>query len=373
MDNITHSLLGAALAKTRLGRSSPIAPAALIIGANLPDLENAVLVFLDQPANMIHHRGVTHAVVGVVLLAPLFALLMHGIARLLRLRNRSPGSLGALFVGVGLATASHPLLDWLNTYGLRPWLPFDDTRYCGDLVFIIDPWLWLLLGATVCLAGRRTRVGSIVLGCLALALTAVVLVFDVIAPRVLQIVWPVTVAVLVLGRGSGVGRRRPEAVVAAGVVASCAYVGFLGWSGRTAWGMSRPVITTQLPEGEAIIAHTISPMPGRPLRWQIVAETQQAVYRHTFSILDEPGGPVRLDKRLDDPLVREVAASPEGHAWRVFARHAVAAVARYHDHRSVLLMDARYPMFPAREFSSFEIRVPEVSGGGPPPTSRRRE
>jgi inner membrane protein len=356
MDNLTHSLLGATLAKTPLGRASPFAPAALVIAANLPDLENLVLAFCDKPTNMIHHRSVTHAVLGVVILAPLFAVLVWGLAR--RFRRAAPsGSFWMLLLGVGLATASHPVLDWLNTYGVRPWLPFDGTWVHGDLVYIVDPWLWLLLGGAVCLAGRRRRGGSIVLGILGGITTAIVLFSSPLTPWVLQPAWLLAVAALAFGRWRGWGARHAAGTVGVALGLAVAYVGFLGWAGRQAWHMSAPIIVAQLPPGETIIAHTLSPQPADPLRWEIVAETQDAVYRHGFSILGPAGGAVRLRKRLDDPLVRRVADSPEGRAWRIFARHPVAMIARHGSGRRVYLLDARYSVLSGRGFASFAIDV----------------
>ena len=49
--------------------------------------------------------------------------------------------------------ATHPLLDYTNTYGLRPFLPWNPTWYYGDLLPIIDPYLDFLLLAGV-LAGE---------------------------------------------------------------------------------------------------------------------------------------------------------------------------------------------------------------------------
>jgi hypothetical protein len=128
--------------------------------------------------------------------------------------------------------------------------------------------------------------------------------------------------------------------------------------------MSAPVIAGQLAPGEVILAHTTSPQPANPLRWEVIAETRDAVYRHTFSITRPPGGVVRLVRRLDDPLVREAADSPPGRAWRAFARHPIAAVVKTGRGRRVYLMDARYPVLPVPSFSSFVIDVP------PTPTAK---
>ncbi len=50
---------------------------------------------------------------------------------------------------------SHVFFDFLNNYGVRLLAPFDWRWFYGDAVFIIDPWLWLSLGAGVWLARRR--------------------------------------------------------------------------------------------------------------------------------------------------------------------------------------------------------------------------
>ena len=35
-------------------------------------------------------------------------------------------------------------MDWTNNYGMRFLLPWDSRWFYGDLVFIIDPYLWIL-------------------------------------------------------------------------------------------------------------------------------------------------------------------------------------------------------------------------------------
>ena len=47
------------------------------------------------------------------------------------------------------------LLDLLNNYGVRLLAPVNWRWFYGDAVFIIDPWLWLVLGGGIWLARRR--------------------------------------------------------------------------------------------------------------------------------------------------------------------------------------------------------------------------
>jgi hypothetical protein len=140
MDNGTHTLFGAALAKTKLGRLHRFAPLSLIVGANLPDSDIVFSLFGGKNAFLIHHRGVTHALLG-------------WWSRRCFSRGRCGGSSGGARGRrrKGLRSArptrrtrrrtGRPTSgrrssgscrircsDALNTYGIRPWLPFSDAR-----------------------------------------------------------------------------------------------------------------------------------------------------------------------------------------------------------------------------------------------------
>jgi inner membrane protein len=56
-----------------------------------------------------------------------------------------------------LALYSHLLLDFLNNYGVRLLAPVEWRWFYGDAVFIVDPWLWVVLGAGVWVARRHGR------------------------------------------------------------------------------------------------------------------------------------------------------------------------------------------------------------------------
>ena len=75
--------------------------------------------------------------------------------------QRPLASDGARFPGAALAAlgvVTHPVLDWLNNYGMRWLMPFDGRWFYGDALFIIDPWVWLVLGGSLFLMhARRLR------------------------------------------------------------------------------------------------------------------------------------------------------------------------------------------------------------------------
>ena len=75
MDNLTHSLVGLAAAKSGLERLSPGATALCVLAANSPDADIVVLLFRDRWSFLQHHRGITHALVGTFVLSVLLPVL----------------------------------------------------------------------------------------------------------------------------------------------------------------------------------------------------------------------------------------------------------------------------------------------------------
>ena len=128
MFNSTHTLVGLALAHTGLDRWSRHAAWTAVIASNLPDIDIAAGLY-DMPAYIEYHRGITHAIAAIPVLSVALAAAIY----------RFSGNFRRTFVVALLAMSTHPVLDYLNTYGLRPFLPFDGRWFYGDALFIIDP------------------------------------------------------------------------------------------------------------------------------------------------------------------------------------------------------------------------------------------
>jgi inner membrane protein len=82
---------------------------------------------------------------GVTLLAILLAGAIYFLGRKAKPRPGLPLSLRWLLVLAWIGTASHLLMDFTNSYGVRPFLPFSARWYAWDIMPAFDPLLLLLL------------------------------------------------------------------------------------------------------------------------------------------------------------------------------------------------------------------------------------
>jgi inner membrane protein len=132
----------------------------LLIGVNLPDLD--VLAYLDGPAaDLQFRRGWTHGLLALAVLPFLLAGAILLFDRLLRRLGRAslPSRVDprAVLTLAFISILSHPILDTLNTYGVRWLMPFSGRWFYGDVLFIVDPWVWFALAAGVLLSRRQRR------------------------------------------------------------------------------------------------------------------------------------------------------------------------------------------------------------------------
>jgi len=167
-------MAGAVMARAGLDRGGklPMAATTLMLAANAPDIDILVMS-LGPYAGLAFRRGWTHGPIAMAVLPILLTGLMLAWDRLVRRRGgrgalREPLIAGATLLIACIGTWSHPALDWLNTYGIRLLMPFRGDWFYGDAVFIIDPWLWLLLAAAL-VPWRRTRRRVQIVGAVAVA------------------------------------------------------------------------------------------------------------------------------------------------------------------------------------------------------------
>ena len=183
MDNFTHSLVGWALGQTGLKRKTRKGLAALILAANMPDID----VFFGWVAwaPLATHRGFTHGLTGgVLLMPPLLAGLLWGLDRWqvkrgTEFRSGLAMHFGWLVALSYLGALSHSLLDWQNSYAVQLLSPLSDTWFHNDALFIIDVWIWAMLALGIGLSRWRERRGDARWGVPAVVTIAAVLTYVV--------------------------------------------------------------------------------------------------------------------------------------------------------------------------------------------------
>jgi inner membrane protein len=291
MDNLCHTLVGAACGAAGLNRYTRFGPAALMISANLPDVD--VLVFVTDTPWIEFRRGWTHGIVAQLLLP---VALTAGLAVVDRFK-RSRGSDGDRPFHAGWALAlclvgiyTHVFLDYLNNYGVRLATPFSWQWFYGDAVFIIDPLMWLALGAGVWLTGTK-------------------------------------------------GTPFPSRTALAGVSLYVALLLMSGWIARgivhEAWREARGV------EAKGLM---VGPMPFWPLTKQVIVDAGDHYETGVFNWWGAAVGfdPERIPKNNDAPEVAAVRDHPNIRAFLVWARFPFWTVEARTDGTRVVVSDMRF-------------------------------
>lgn len=299
MDNLAHCLAGAALGEAGLKRKTGLGMAALVLAANLPDVDVVGLLFGE---NLAWRRGWTHGPVAMIVLPPLLAALLVLLDRWQARRGTRPADRPPVHRGWLLALCyagwfTHPLLDFMNTYGIRLLMPFSDRWFYGDVLFIVDVWLWTVLALGVWLSRRRARAGS-------------------------------------------PGARRPAA---AALVVTLVYMGAMGASSVAAERLARRAAEAR---GHGPVRAVVaSPVPVNPFERRIVYATDDAYgfgvmrWLPSAQLTLEPG---LVARNMDDPAVAQARKIKAMGDYLYWSRLPFARVERTAKGTRVTVADARY-------------------------------
>jgi inner membrane protein len=135
------------MGRAGLNRKTALATATLTLAAEAADLD-VVSRIGGSAFALNHHRGFTHSFLGVPIVAAAVVAFVYGIWRLRGRKTRNPNlspRWGLLYAYACLAGLSHILLDYTNSYGLRPFWPFSERWYSWDIVFIYEPVILVAL------------------------------------------------------------------------------------------------------------------------------------------------------------------------------------------------------------------------------------
>jgi inner membrane protein len=315
MDNITHTLTGLAISQAGFNRKTRYATLAIVVGSNIPDVDS-ISGFWGSVAYLQHHRGITHSIVGVMVLGIVLAATIYFPGRKVRPKTCGPQLDGPwMLLACCVATGTHLLMDFTNSYGIRPFLPFSGHWYAWGIEPIIDPLLWLAL-----VAG---------LGFPAL--------FRLITEEV--------------------GARK-TGFRAGAVFSLCAMVALWGlrdFSHRRALNMLGSI------SYHDAIPQRLGAFPGfaNPFNWTGVVETSQTLYVLPVNVISE--GLVAQDARVypksePSPALKVALETQTAQVFLDFAQFPWAEVVPTQNGTTVIIRDLRFQLANARR-GGFAIRI----------------
>ncbi len=370
MDGVTHSLVGLTSAKAGLERWSPYATVVCILSANAPDIDVISGFFGGRWTLLHYHRGVTHSIIGTLALGFLIPSIFYAVDRAIAQWRKHPPKIRyrGLLIASLIAAATHPLMDWTNNYGVRPLLPWSGKWFYGDLVFIIDPYIWLVLGGAAFLLTSSRRLKIIGWSVLGIASTLLILLgpaqrgLTTTVVFVVRAIWILGLLAFILARWFNLQRRLKSIAFAALAFVVC-YWGALALMHHAAYQNAFTRADQLAAENaEHLIRVVAMPTAANPLRWQSVAETDQAIYRFFVGVAAQPStSPERYEKPsgLSEQLVSAASLDPRAQVLLGFARFPLAQVESENCIGQTLVQfaDLRYTE-PGGSRGNFSLSVP---------------
>lgn len=358
VDNLTHSLVGAALAEAGPRYRFALATPVLILAANVPDVDVISYAIGGEYAALAWRRGITHGVPALLLWPVVVAGLMIGWDRYAR-RRRDPTIERARFAPLlglaALGALTHPVLDWLNTYGMRWWLPFDGTWSYGDALFIIDPWLWLMMGLPVFMARSQTR-RSLTAWAVLTALASLLVLGTGMVSTGTRIVWLAGILAVAAARWlRPPGRRARRRLARAALAGAATYVALMVGAAALA---ERGAYDAAHAAGLEPVDVMNGPQPGGVMARDVIIRTASAYHSGSWrwgrsprlelgdSVSLRGGPPAVLAAALEDSRVRH---------FLVWSRYPYMHAVDAGDGWQIRVGDARYT---GRGLGGLDVSIP---------------
>lgn len=315
VDNLAHALAGAALGHAGLKRYTGFGVATLVIAANLPDIDAASALV---GRSLAWRRGWTHGPIGLLVLPVLLVIGIVAFDRWQARRGsqpaaRAPVRVGWLFVLAYIGILSHPMLDLLNTYGVRLLMPFSERWFYGDALFIIDVWVWIALAVGIRASSRREK-----------------------------------------QRAPGVARPARTAIAAVFIYA----VAMAGASIAAERFAVREIVARGWPVPASVLA---SPVPVDPFRRRIIFQSGNAIGFGDLRWTPAPSlrlEPTLIPTNMTDPAVAHAAARDQRVAdFLYWSRLPFADIRRGPEGMEVTIGDARYNRTPDSGVFTVRTRI----------------
>lgn len=152
MDSITQIVVGIATVEALAGKE--LKNKSFLVGAilgTIPDLDIWIGKLFSYETELAFHRAFTHSILGILVLSPLFAFLLHRIWKQLSFKK--------WLMIVAATFSTHILIDLFTSWGVQLLYPLPD-RFSFKTIFVVDlfytiPWIIALL-----LLNRKTEMAT---------------------------------------------------------------------------------------------------------------------------------------------------------------------------------------------------------------------
>lgn len=281
MDNITHTIVGLAVGEVihRSFAPEPLAAAqttrhrllltACAAASNFPDLDLVLVKLLPDPLGyLLQHRGHTHTLLleipQALLLCALLWLLWPAARRLLQASRPARTSVALAIAGGFLL---HIAMDFLNSYGVHPFYPFDPRWRFGDLVFIVEPLFWVAAGVPLLMTIRRRPLRW------AWAILLTVVLATATAQGVLH--WASLALLATIGVGTAAASRSAQVKhkvysLALGLAVCVGFIGVQAAASSAARAMLQDALALRAP-GAHLVDAALTAYPANPFCWNFAA------------------------------------------------------------------------------------------------------
>jgi inner membrane protein len=332
------------LAQTGLRKLTPLATATLVIAANLPDIDG-VMSFFGSDASLYYRRGITHGILAQAIFPLLLTAAMIAFDRFVR-RRRHPALKSVrpfqLLLLAYIGVVSHPFLDWLNTYGVRLLMPFNGRWFYGDTLFIVDAWMWLLMGASAVFAYSTTRWSQWLWIGLGLATSALV-TGAAFVPWGAKILWWLGLALIVAMRVRGVTLARNSFVALSCVMIFGLYVAALSAGNRHVQDKVKDWLATN--RSEDLRDVMVGPLPANPFYREVLAVSGTHYYGLRVPVFNHDA----IEERFQavplpepEPIIKRALANWDIRGYVNWMRFPFYEIQEQADGYRVLIRDLRY-------------------------------
>jgi inner membrane protein len=280
LDNLAHSLAGMALAETALQLRGASASQrtgvrsamyfAAIAASNITDFDFLYLgITGGKLGYLLHHRGHTHTLLGLIPLFSLIMLMLWGWQSWTK-AQWSQKDWRSLALVSAVSLLMHLWFDFHNSYGIHPFWPYDSRWFYGDTLFIIEPMVWLSFAIPLYFLMHSRLAGGFLLFVIAISLGAVW--FSGVVPWLMIGVTTIAAAALSICAKRLNTFLRPFLAWSSFLLVTLIYFS----TGTQVRNHLRSVIQGVEPDAR-IFDITLTPMPVNPFCWMfITAETDSS-------------------------------------------------------------------------------------------------